>query len=254
MGGPAGPAGTRLTLTDPVTPRPAATVMLLRDRTTGAADALEVLLLRRSSNTPFVPGAHVFPGGAVEAGDHDPAWDGFTDFDDPAASDALGVETGGRAYWLAAVRECLEEAGVFVATSDDSSITDDHPVLGDEDGLRADLEKGDVSLLDVCREHGLRLPLGAMVYFAQWITPAESPRRYDTRFFAVPMPLGQSASADQWEAVDASWWTPTAALESWQADVIQLIEPTVASLRLLVDHCSVDDAMAALRRAGEHAR
>ncbi len=243
-----------MTLTDPVTPRPAATVMLLRDRASGAADALEVLLLRRSSNTPFVPGAHVFPGGAVETGDGDPRWDGVTDFDDCAASDALGVESGGRAYWLAAVRECLEEAGVFVADAATGMVTDHHPVLNDEDGLRADLEKGDVSLLDVCLEHELRLPLGTMAYFAQWITPAESPRRYDTRFFAVPMPLGQSASADEWEAVDASWWTPTAALESWQADAIQLIEPTVASLRLLVGHGSVDGAMAALRRAGEHAR
>ncbi len=242
-----------MTLSTAVTARPAATVMLLREASTGRGSGIEVLLLRRSANTPFVPGAHVFPGGAVEDGDAGASWDALTDVDDVAASDVLGVEASGRAYWIAALRECLEEAGVFLATVGDVTIDDGHPVLSDEDTLRADLERGAVSLLDVCREHGLRLPLGRMAYVAQWITPAESPRRYDTRFFAVPMPEGQSASADQWEAVDASWWTPTDALRSWQADAIQLIEPTVASLRLLVGHDCVDDAMAALHRAGEHA-
>src|SRR5690606_35938064 len=57
-----------------VVPRPAATVMLLRDR----ADGMEVLLLQRAASTPFVPGAHVFPGGAVDDGDadHDDIVDG----------------------------------------------------------------------------------------------------------------------------------------------------------------------------------
>lgn len=227
--------------------------MLLRDAADGS-NGIEVLLLRRSSDTPFVPGAHVFPGGAVEPGDASAEWDATTDLDDRTASAALGVDGSGRAYWIAAIRECLEEAGVFLALDGDRLVTDEHPVLADEDGLRAALEAQTRSLLDVCRTHRLALPLRQMAYFAQWITPVESPRRYDTRFFAAPMPAGQSASADQWEAVDASWWTPTEALESWQADAIQLIEPTVASLRLLVGHDRVDDAMAALRHAGEAER
>lgn len=228
--------------------------MLLRDGEPGAGGPLEVLLLRRSSDTPFVPGAHVFPGGAVDADDGDPAWDARTDMDDATASHALGLAGGGRAYWIAALRECLEEAGVLIATEDGVTIDDTHPVLADEDGLRSDLEQERISLLDVCRKHDLHLPLERMVYVAQWITPAESSRRYDTRFFAVPMADGQSASADLWEAVDASWWKPADALDSWQAGTIELIEPTVESIRLLAGHGSVDDAMAALRSVGERAR
>lgn len=228
--------------------------MLLRDVATGASGSLEVLLLRRSANTPFVPGAHVFPGGAVDVGDGDGAWDERTDLDDAVASRMLGIDHGGRAYWIAALRECLEEAGVLIATEDGLTIDDTHAVLADEDELRSDLEQGRVSFLEVCRRHGLHLPLDRVVYVAQWITPEESPRRYDTRFFAVPMPSGQSASADLWEAVDASWWKPADALDSWQADLIELIEPTLESLRLLVGHDSVDDAMAALRSVGESAR
>lgn len=236
----------------PVEPRPAATVMLLRDHVdAGGVARLEVLLLRRSADTPFVPGAHVFPGGAVDAGDADPGWDDHTDVDDERASAALGIDTGGRAYWIAAMRECLEEAGALVATVDGAMIDDSHPVLADEDDLRRDLERGAVDFLDLCRQHRLQLPIGDMAYVSRWVTPEESPRRYDTRFFAVAMPAGQSASADEWEAVDARWWSPADALDSWQAGRIELIEPTVESLRLLVGFASVDEAMAALRSVGE---
>jgi 8-oxo-dGTP pyrophosphatase MutT (NUDIX family) len=63
-------------------PRQAASVILLR----GGAETLEVLLVRRSPTARFMPGAWVFPGGAVDPG-----------------------EDGHRA---AAVRELVEEAGV----------------------------------------------------------------------------------------------------------------------------------------------
>ena len=235
----------------PVTPRQAATVMLLRD---SVDDALEVLLLRRSDNTPFVPGAHVFPGGAVEASDGDDGFDAHTDLSDEDASVILRVPSGGRAFWVAAVRESLEEAGVLLSTVGGRPVDDTHPVLQDEGTLRAGLETGTTRLLDLCREHGLGLGLDRMVYVSQWITPEESPRRYDTRFFAAAMPVGQSASADEWEAVDAQWWEPTRALESWQADEIQLIEPTVASLRLLAGHDDAESALAALRRTGASTR
>ncbi len=50
---------------DPVTPRQAATVILLR----GGAERLEVLLVRRNPQARFMGGAWVFPGGAVDAGE-----------------------------------------------------------------------------------------------------------------------------------------------------------------------------------------
>ena len=81
---------------------------------------------------------------------------------------------------------------------------------------------------------------------AQWITPAESPIRYDARFFAAAMPPGQTASPDDWEALDAAWWRPTDALDSWQAGDIDLIEPTVVSLQTLAEHAHVAGALSEL--------
>ncbi|MEA2197217.1 MAG: hypothetical protein QOJ25_1268 [Solirubrobacteraceae bacterium] len=70
----------------PTTPRPAATVILLRgnDRT------LEVLLVQRNPDARFMAGAWVFPGGAV----------------DPHEGE------GDAALRAAAVREVAEEAGI----------------------------------------------------------------------------------------------------------------------------------------------
>lgn len=234
-----------------VVPRPAATVMLVRDAAspTSVDTAIEVLLLRRSANTPFVPGAHVFPGGAVDAGDAHPALDLVVDgFDDADASRILGVLAGGRAAWVAAVRECLEEAGILLATDRAGRpIPADHPIFATLEALRRDVETGTVALHDVFVAHDLRLPLASMAYVAQWITPEASPRRYDTRFFIAAMPAQQTVRVDNWEAVEASWWTAPAALAAWRAGDIQLIDPTVASLELLTNFASTADAVAALQ-------
>ena len=226
----------------PVVPRPAATVMLLRDR----PDGMEVLLLQRAASTPFVPGAHVFPGGAVDDADddHDDVVDGLSRDE---ADRILGVVGGGRTFWLTAVRECLEEAGVVLAVDrDDRPVTDDHPVFEDLDATRIALESGSRTIADLYRQHRLRVPLDRVAYVSNWITPEPSPRRYDARFFAAAMPEGQHAGADGWEAVDAGWWKPTQALADWQAGRIELIEPTVVSLQLLCRFASTSEALAAI--------
>lgn len=51
------------------TPRPAATVMLLRRGGKHAARGLELLLVRRNPEARFMPGVWVFPGGAVDPDD-----------------------------------------------------------------------------------------------------------------------------------------------------------------------------------------
>ena len=227
----------------PVVPRPAATVMLLRDRPHG----MEVLLLQRAASTPFVPGAHVFPGGAVDDADddHDDVVDGLSRDE---ADRVLGVVGGGRAFWLTAVRECLEEAGVVLAVDrDDRPVTDDHPVFEDLDATRIALESGTRTIADLYRQHRLRVPLDRVAYVSNWITPEPSPRRYDARFFAAAMPAGQRAGADGWEAVDAGWWKPSDALADWQAGRIDLIEPTVVSLQLLCRFPGTADALTAIQ-------
>ncbi len=54
-------------MTEAVAPRPASTILLLRDN--GAADEIEVFMMVRHHEIDFNSGALVFPGGSVDAGD-----------------------------------------------------------------------------------------------------------------------------------------------------------------------------------------
>lgn len=202
-----------------LTPRPAATAMVLRD----GPDGLEVLMLRRNLDSIFVPGAHVFPGGAVEEADHGPHPRADPEVDDAVASDRLGLDAGGLAFWIAAVRETFEEAGLLFA---------DGPVQRAEPHRRA-VDDGERSLADVCAAEGLRLRLGDLRYFGHWITPPGAPRRYTTRFFVAPVPPGQEPSHDDGEAVAHEWVRPSDALFRFDAGDWDLILPTERSLQAL---------------------
>src|SRR4051794_41400192 len=108
-------------MADPIAVRDAATVMLVRD----ASDAggMEVFMLRRNLKSDFVGGAYVFPGGAVDEADrHADLERVCTGRSDDQASVLLGVDSGGLAYWVAAIRECFEEAGGLLATPDDGGV------------------------------------------------------------------------------------------------------------------------------------
>ncbi len=204
--------------------------MVLRD----TEDGLEVLMLRRSPDTIFVPGAHVFPGGAVEPADHEPHPLADPVPDSDAASERLGLDAGGLAFWVAAVRETFEEAGLLFA---------DGPVERAE-AHRDAVDAGRRSLAQVCEDEGLRLRLGDFRYFGHWITPPGGPRRYTTRFFVAPLPEGQAPSHDDGEAVAHEWVRPADALARFATGDWQLILPTERSLHALERFRTVDEALA----------
>ena len=99
-----------------LSPRPAATVMTLRD----GAGGVEVLMLRRNLNSDFVGGAYVFPGGGVDEADAGPSAQRLAlGVNDTVASRRLGLEAGGLAYYVAGLRELFEEAGLLIACNHD---------------------------------------------------------------------------------------------------------------------------------------
>ena len=219
-------------MTAVLTPRPAATCMVLRDAPAG----IEVLLLRRNPKSVFVPGAHVFPGGAVEPADslpHPSTLDAPTDAD---ASERLDLDEDGLAFWLAAVRETFEEAGLLFA---------DGPVEAAMP-FRAAVACGEVLLADLCREHGLRLRLDDLREFGHWTTPPGGPRRYTTRFFVAPAPADQVHAHDDAELVDSEWIRPQAALDRFATGDWELILPTERSLVALTHFESTAEVLAHL--------
>jgi 8-oxo-dGTP pyrophosphatase MutT (NUDIX family) len=223
--------------------RDAATVMLVRDGDRGP----EVFMLRRSLRSVFVGGAYVFPGGAVDASDRAPELQTLCPARrDATASALLGVPDGGLAFWVAAVRECFEEAGVLLAGP---VSFDDPEVAARFEAHRERLNDGATNLAEICRVEGLTLDVGAIHYFAHWITPLGAPRRYDTRFFVAAAPAGQVGLHDDREVIANVWVRPSDALERRASGEYELIEPTFRTLQALERFASAAELLDAARRA-----
>lgn len=231
-----------MTQPEPLPVREAATVMLVRDGDPG----LEVFMLRRNPKSEFVPGQFVFPGGAVDPADRDdPQLPSVCiGLDDPTASSQLSLSSGGLAYWVAAVRECFEEAGVLLARRSGETIPFVDPdVIARFEGLRQKVYDGELRLAEMCKAEGLRLDFSDLRYVSHWITPVGPPRRFDTRFFVAHAPEGQHPLHDGGETVESTWITPADAMQQHSDGKFQMILPTVANLQPLLELDTVDAVM-----------
>jgi 8-oxo-dGTP pyrophosphatase MutT (NUDIX family) len=230
--------------------RDAATVMLVRDGEEVGPDGsrLEVFMLRRNLQSEFVGGAFVFPGGAVDADDRhadlESICHGRTDAE---ASALLDIGEAGLAFWVAAIRECFEEAGVLLAY-DESLRTirfDDPAIAARFEEHRRAVDHGDRRLVDVCRDEGLRLAVDTIHYFSHWITPIGPPRRYDTRFFVTAAPDAQVALHDDRETIANVWIRPADALDRHRAGELDMIFPTIRNLDAISRFSTAGELLAA---------
>ena len=181
--------------------RDAATVILLSDR-----PDLHVLVLERTRQAVFGPGATVFPGGAVDPADAGELFAGrITGLDDPAASREQRIAHGGLGFRIAALRECFEEAGILLAATrragNRSSTT---RILRP----RAELNAGAVAFGDVLATRDLVFDARELRVFSHWLTPLGAPRRYNTWFFVAPAPDGEEGAHDDNELVASAWMRP----------------------------------------------
>jgi len=227
-----------------VTPQPAATVTLVRDTPRG----LEVLMLQRSHSLKFMPGVHVFPGGGLDPADGSPQMHSLcAGLEDDSASRALGMERGGLAYWVAAIREAFEEAGVLLAYDRSGDIVN---LDGDAERFhnhRRTLHGRHGDFGAIVREEGLRLAADRLTYFGHWITPVTVPRRYDTRFFLAVAPESQEVSHDNHETIAHIWVRPQEALEMCARETLSMRFPTIRTLERFAACKTAEELMAELR-------
>lgn len=260
---------------NPARPRPAATILLMREGEAG----LEVLLLRRSRSSGFVPGAYVFPGGRVDAADAEVALAGRLDgLTAEAATLRLGTPAEGVeaiAYYLAVVREAFEETGLLLARPDEAargsathagpaaqgatsaatSAGGDDPAEwtrgGADDAValsaRGLLLEETASFAEVLDRLKYRVAGDAVEYIAHWITPEAEPRRYDTRFFAAVVAADRPVSLDAREMIDALWLTPAEALRRNASGRLPMVFPTLRTLEDLLGFRSPREALAHFR-------
>ena len=210
-------------------PLPSTTLMLIRC----ARGGTEVLLLKRPAGAAF-GGAWVLPGGVLEDRDRDPRlYRRCLGIDDARASRALSLPRDGLAYWVAAIRETFEEAGLLIAVNGCGQ------ALRGTVAARLGLLDGRIGFAELCRRGNWRLPANRLHYVAHWITPSKAPRRFSTRFFVAAAPQGATARADGSEVLNARWFYPGQALQQ----KIQLAHPTRHFLRLLAGLGSVETTL-----------
>jgi len=163
----------------PATPRPSATICLLRN----GAEGLEVMMGKRSSTAKFMADAWVFPGGRIDESDRQ-----------RAAALVDGDNDPGQLAWiLGALRETVEETGIWLTAPPRAE------ALGDRD------------VYEVLDAAGQRFVTDVR-YFANWVTPADLPIRYDARFFATVMPAELTPIPDMVEIDRAEWVRPSDAI------------------------------------------
>ncbi|MGF6266816.1 recombination protein RecT [Paraburkholderia youngii] len=213
----------------PVAPRPAATMLLVRDAQYEGSPTIEVLMTRRSAQASFAPGAFVFPGGAIDSSDARMAGSARRR---ATQDDTQAVQA------VAAIRETFEELGVLLAWRHDGVLVDDHDI--------AKLERA-TAIEDHCSQHGLTLAADCVYPFAHWITDRDLPRRFDVQFFVARMPVDQTAVADGAEQFEPLWVRPDEALARHAAGDFAMIFPTVRTLERLRSFDSVDALLAACR-------
>jgi 8-oxo-dGTP pyrophosphatase MutT (NUDIX family) len=227
-------------------PRPASTVVVLRD----TADGPEAFMVRRHERTAFMGGAHVFPGGRVDPPDHDadPSWCDGLDH----AQRQLALLSAGEAaaYHIAAARELFEEAGVLLARADEDRFVS---LAGEKaharfKRYRHDVHDGRTSFRVIVEREQLKLALDSLVTFAHWVTPPIDTRQFDTRFFLARVPPEQTPAHDETETTHSCWMTPAGAIHEAEAGRIVLPPPTWTTLRELESFRSVDEALAWARR------
>ncbi len=169
-------------MTDPVEPKDAASLILLRDGDGGP----EALMGRRQPDASFVPHVYVFPGGRVDAED------GAARAASPLRAPVLELVKKScdadlaHALAVAAVRETFEETGLLVADEGDVG------AAAGESWRRF-------------RDRGLAPALGRLDYVGRAITPEYRPIRFHARFFMARFEETMGALGGDGELLDLRW-------------------------------------------------
>ena len=219
-----------------LSPKPAATLLVWSEQAPP-----QVLMLKRQSQSGFFANAHVFPGGAVDIADTE--WShqqehGFL----RTISESLGDKHPSQealAFFLAAIRETAEEAGLLYAIY----ALGNFPSLEIVSSVLDAIDAGD-SFYKTLLHHQLTPHVQALVPISWWITPEIEKRRYDTRFFLSRKPVGQTPRINYSESSLGDFIIPNQALNSYFSGDLILAPPTLAMLELL-------DQMASFERFPE---
>jgi glyoxylase-like metal-dependent hydrolase (beta-lactamase superfamily II)/8-oxo-dGTP pyrophosphatase MutT (NUDIX family) len=193
-------------------PRDAAAVILLRENPDTSNPF--VYWVKRSEKLAFLGGYHAFPGGQLDEADHETRVENCTN-----------KETA--AMISCAARELFEELGVLAARGAERL------TKGQLASLLDDLESGRMSFPELLNHFELYLDANDFTYVGRWLTPAFSPRRFNTWFFLVNCPRKQEPSVKAGELESGEWSHARDAYSRWQNFEVLCVPPVLHGLTTL---------------------
>jgi len=240
----------------PAVPKPAASVVLVREASPGSPEPIEVYMIRRNRNMKFLGGYYAFPGGKVDPGDGVPEALARCRGIEAVEADALVTEREGvpaLAFWVTAVRELLEESGILLACDEAGHAVDPSAprVKAGIERCRAALMAGQAPFTQLIAREGWYCDLGPLRYLSHFITPTSSPIRFTARFFLSRMPAGQEPRLFTEETSEGFWIFPGEGYRRFLSGDMKMAEPGEYGLGYLAQFGSVGELMAA-HRDGRH--
>ncbi|MFW0772660.1 NUDIX hydrolase [Paenarthrobacter nitroguajacolicus] len=182
-------------------PRLAASVILLRD----APGGLEAFVQHRVTTMDFAAGMVVFPGGRVDAADKS-GWDYPMDLLQRHSAD----------WQLSSICSDADQAAKNAGT-----------VLT-------------AAIREVGEEAGLSIDASDLRPWANWITPTDMPKRFDTYFYVAKPSPGVEPQHQTTEAWQSLWMPVKGILEAEAAGTLKLMPPTYYLLKEISGFGSVD--------------
>lgn len=212
----------------PSTPVDAGSMVIWRPGDNGP----EYLLTERPQSMAFGPGAHVFPGGSVEAGDWGIQTTDRLPTDTPDVNTNTHFGATLHAILIAAVREVFEEVGLLLLKGDKDSLSTVRDEL-----IKArtcpNLSGGDRLFNKCLREAGVEVAWNDFEIISRWVSPEWFPRRFDTVFFLAKMPENQRVEIDRREVEGTLWLTGDEALYRWSVGNLPMMTATTCVLAAL---------------------
>ena len=173
----------------------------------------EILMARRNLAMRFMAGQHVFPGGRID--------------DNESTARVVGDLEKTHAQAIhAAVRETFEETGIL-------TVRGALPGPGDVEQARSDLLSERATFEDVLDRFDLTIHAEDFESAGHWITPKESPIRFDTRYFLFHLNSDQQEVLREGEMIGLDWLHPLEARRRWQTGALEMSSPVAHTLRLM---------------------
>lgn len=224
-----------------------------------------------------MPNAYVFPGGLVDSSDFSSEWlDIFKSFSSTPsfgltlvkqhaearppvfATDRLKLGSpipGEVAFRICALRETFEESGVllvvpkteekrFLKSTYENSFNAINNICPKElKKWRALVNQSPSNFVKMCRELEVLPNIWALHEWSNWLTPvgAYGSRRYDTAFFICCLKEIPHTLQDEKEIELFQWSTPSAVLQSYEAEEFWIAPPQFYELSRLCRFPSLND-------------